>query len=381
MRLAMRGANHHPRALARIALTALVTTGGACDKQAAGTLPVAGIPYLDTDPLPRPPPRAAFAAARWVPVSTGHGSIPEMLTRAAPSAIGAIVETHGGTHGVRTVVGLRRLAFGRLPPPEHAVEVDPAALAKLGFEPPGPHVWLFGTEGPCRANVTVPMVGAYQGAGEILEVSWRLEGCLDLPWAPVGVVAETLPPHLQWTTAQPVFTLELGPEVEWSHPFAPLVDTPPPTEGGPVDLQGIQALEVVGPIPAPVQISRANMRHDPEVPEDLCPIEETTATTHGFWDGSAMNRFVPIVDPVDVPILLGSIVSGDEVEALVYRDGPNVAIAVPPTPPPPEPENAPQQMAEFEWGPPQWTRFVVPTGRYSAAQLDAMRWVFPLEAC
>jgi hypothetical protein len=378
----MTGADHDARAVVQLALMMAVgvaVTG--CDKNNAGILPMAGVPYLDTDPLPRPPPRATLSSTPWVPVSTGHGLTPDPVAKTYhPSAVTNLVETHGGTHGVRTVVQLRRLAFGRLPPPANAVEVDPDALANLGFERPGPNVWLFGAEGPCRANVTVPMVGVYDGAGEILEISWKLEGCLDLPWAPVGVVAEVLPPALQWIAAQPVVTLELDPATDWRHPLAAVVDQPA-TEGQPIDAHAVYALQVVGPRPSPIEVVITHLRYDQEVPEDPCPVEELVAATHGFWNDRGLQRIDPVFDPVDVPILLGAIASGENVEALVYRDGPNVAVAVPPTPPPPEAEDAPQQMAEFEWGPATWTRVVVETGRYDAAQLDAMRWYHPLEAC
>src|SRR5690606_529187 len=146
----------------------------------------------------------------------------------------------------------------------------------------------------------------------------------------------------------------------WDHPLAPAIEEPSLADGEPADAYAVQVLEVLGPRPAPVEVLYAHLRYDPEVPDDPCPVEEAVATTHGFWNGQGLRRFEAVSEPVDVPVLLGAIVQGEAVEALVYADGPNAAIAVPPTPPPPDPENAPQQTAEFEWGPPTWTRLAVP---------------------
>jgi hypothetical protein len=370
-----------PRHGPLLAFASCLVAAVGCDKQHAGVLPIAGVPFLDTDPLPQPPPRAALASAQWVSVSTGHAIRPEPVAKRHPAMVAALVETHGGTHDVRTVVRLRRLAFGRLPPPAEAVEVDVDALAEIGFVRPGWNVWLFGVEGQCRANVTVPMVGVAEGPGEVLEVSWRLEGCLDLPWAPVGVLAEQLPRDLQLIWAQPVVEMELDPAVGWSHPLSGAIDRPTLPSGEPPDREVIYALQVIGPNPSPIAVLVSHLRYDPDDPDDPCPIEEAVAATHGFWDDRRLARFEPALDAIDVPVLLGAIVQGEAVEALVYADGPDALVAVPPTPPPPEPENAPQQMAEFEWGPPTWTRTHIAAGLWAPDQLDAMRWRAPLAAC
>lgn len=330
---------------------------------------VLGVPYIDTDPLPEPPPRAALAAADWLPLSTGGDRSPDPVTKPHLAVVGDRVETYGGDLAPKIIVALRRLAFGRLPPPPDAVDVDAAALAALGFDPPAPHVWIFGPEGPCRARVTTPMVGRYDGpAGEVLEVSWRLEGCLGRAWAPIGALVEMLPPDLKWVVATPVLAAEVDPRGGWTHPLAAF-SAEPEDSGEPPAAHAVTVLEVLGARPAPVEVLYAHLRPDPEAPGDPCRTDASVRATHGWWDGQVLKPFEPVLDPFDVPVLLGAILQDDATEALLYANGPDTLVAVPPTPPAPEPENAPEEMAEREWGPPTWTHIVLPTDRVAGPEL------------
>jgi hypothetical protein len=355
---------------------ALVHHGIGCDvpKHRAAVPPniVAGVPYVDSDPLPQPPPRAVLAAARWVVIATDNPNVLQPVAKPTPAMTSHTIETHGGTMDVRTVTKLRRLAFGRVAPPPEAVEVDATALAELGFAAPADRVWLFGPDGPCHARVTTPMIGRYDGDGEVLEVSWRLEGCLPAAWAPVGVLTDTLVPDLKWASAQTVVDSDFDPMMGWTHPLGSMVDVPT-WDAEPPTVHHVIVQEVPDAQPTPLTILYGYARLDPEVSDDPCLATESVAATHGWYDGRTLARFVPVPQPHDVPQLLGAVVQDNSTEALVYADGLDIAVAIVPTPPPPALENAPMETAPLQWGPDTWTHVTVSTGHYAASQWDDAR--------
>lgn len=362
-----------------LAVVAATTAGMACDvpKHRAAVSPgtIAGVPYVDGDPLPTPPPRAALASAQWVVIATDDPALPSSVVKPTPAMLSHFIETHGGTIDVRTVTKLRRLAFGRVAPPPEAVEVDREALAELGFSPPAERVWLLGPDGPCHARVTTPMVGRYEGPGEVLELSWQLEGCPPAPWAPVGALTETLVPDLAWAPSRVVVDTGLDPAQSWGHPLRNWVDTPSWT-GEPPTAHRVIVHDVPDAWPTPVTIWYGYLRSDPDAPDDPCRTTESLAATHGWWNGRALKRFDAVPKPHGWPRLLGALLQDEATEALVYADGLDLAIAIPPTPPPPAPENAPMETQDFEWGPDVWTRVALRTGHYARAQWDTARFTW-----
>jgi hypothetical protein len=100
------------------------------------------------------------------------------------------------------------------------VDLDEDGRRRFGIAPLD-SVWMFGTDGPCRAKVRGSYAQAYIETESALEIGHRIEACTKNA-APVVFVGET-PPALRWVEATEEFSKPIDPKT-WSHPARPLLE-------------------------------------------------------------------------------------------------------------------------------------------------------------
>lgn len=347
---------------------ALVGTPGACTQVGSATAvnPAFSVPYPVGDPVPNPPVRALLARSPWVVVDPGddaaglHRPVPKSM----PHVLGSVLDVPSDP---ATTLQLHRMAWGSKRAGWDPVPLDPVELQPLGIVAPAEHVWLFGPEGPCRARVGQPRLSVYAGAGDVYEISWELQGCTGVGWAPVGLLAEQVPADVRWVAAETLAELELQPQERWEHPLEDLVDHP--KWDVPPDGRIVWARSILELTPSPTQVLSSVWAAGPE--QAPCQQAEETVVTHGLWDEVAFEPVDPLPDPERVVVLLGAIAQGDRPEAIVFADGLEGWVAVPPAPTQQELQEADREQEAddaargIDPGPRQWTSIPLETGTYA----------------
>jgi hypothetical protein len=347
----------------RALLAALVLLAG-CEPGTVGLIGTAArkskspldVPYIVGDPVPNPPVRAAFARAPWLAISTSPLSVTGHFVDAAQNNV---------IHDVirREVWGLKR--------PKLAFEpIDPAELEALQLMPPATHVWLFGSEGPCKATVGAPSVAGHPTVSTVIVVQYALEGCPEAAWAPVGSLADSLPPDVRWVAAEQVAEDRLVADSEWDHPFAPATTWPAAPERV-ADETLVVARAVRGLDPLPGQTIATSIWRNAG---DECLDQESTAVGHLLLRTSGAEAQTPLPEVETVVELLGAVAQGESAEAIVFGDRIDLFVAVPPA----SPEDRPDLPPEVDRGPATWTASTIESGPRTEVELaDAEYRVTP----
>jgi hypothetical protein len=314
------------------------------------------VPYIVGDPVPDLPVRAAFARTPWLAVNVAPLSVPGAFIDAAENNV-----VHDKVR--REVWGLKR-------PGVEFEAIDPAELEALRIHPPASQVWLVGPEGPCRATVGSPSVAGHPTVGGVIEVRYPLEGCPEAAWAPVGSLVESMPADVRWIAVETVAELDLGVGEQWEHPFAPAAAWPDESERT-ADRVAIVARAVRGLDPLPGQtLVTAVWRHE----DDECLDVEHTAVGHLLLRSAGAEPQTPLPEVEAVVELLGAVAQGESPEALVFTDGIDLHVAIPPA----SPGDRPDLPAEIDRGPTTWTAFTIDSGPRTEAEIaDALYRVLP----
>lgn len=308
--------------------------------------------------------RQALRAASFVFIGRGTPSpdhehaLPEPLSAEGPVLIAHHVEPEGPA--TRTWQQLRRLAFGRVTPePGRAVEVAAAEVEALGLQPPATTVWLVGPRGTCRTTVGAPVVGTYRGAADIVVVGYRLEGCPARSWAPIGIVADTIPVDFRWVPAEPRVDRTQPRPAAWDDPLATLVEPPDWTHASDPRFDQVRLREIPDASPRVIQVHRAWLSDSPDqTDQPWCDIDVAWSRTDGWYN----ERWIdPIPWPADAvgPFMLGAFVNGTQVDAVIYDDRLDGLVVIPPGP-----------LDDMD-DPEAWHHVFVPTGNYDERTLAA----------
>lgn len=263
---------------------------------------------------------------------------------------------------------LLRVAFdGKEPRSETSTAVTRKALADIGVRRPAGSVFVVGPDDNCRALVTSPRVHFYLADEPVLEVDWALTGCdWTRAWGPIGVIADRFPEDTTWVAADlPVdATYEAG---GWDSPLAARLQQPPWADDAPAELEVVRVLEIPGSTPRAVQVYDSFVRladdaeHEALTLQGLdpaCADRHATVIAHGFWNGEIFEGFDP-GQPEDEPHLVGALVRGAQVDALVYDLRLSALVVVPPPP------------SVDDGAPGTWTRRTLPTAKHSAYARDS----------
>jgi hypothetical protein len=116
----------------------------------------------------------------------------------------------------------------RLAENDETIVLAPPMVEALGL-PAVEEVWLFGPEGPCRADLGSPYATGYQQEFLALEVGYRLSPCAD-EFAPVAHVGPQ-PPPLRWVEAKVEDSEEITEPQNWEHVMQPILDAWARTQG------------------------------------------------------------------------------------------------------------------------------------------------------
>lgn len=205
--------------MARVAALALVAVV-ACDKQraaqqvvdavASSTRPPRTAPKSNDlvggmlvagDPSPVPAASELLAKAKLVGIGGGADAwlFDDAMPDDNPGWIGPRIDRAGGSKAGRDQLALRRAAFASHVPAIGARgDLDDRELAERGVKAGADLVALVGPERSCIAGRGTPFVQSVDLGGHVLDVRWRLDGCGEGPWAPVGFVTDRMPAALRW---------------------------------------------------------------------------------------------------------------------------------------------------------------------------------------
>lgn len=241
-----------------------------------------------------------------------------------------------------------------------AFPVDAYDLEELGLEAPAEAVWTFGPLGPCSATVGQPYVGRPSVSVRVFEVSYALETCGgEGRWAPFASTSPLMPKGVLWRDARVSDDAAYDRGEAWQHPIAPLVEPPdsPTAEAFVAHARWVD----LQPQPAQALVTAVEPSSQGE-----CGAETHHATL-GWWREDAFESIeAPWLDAADPPLLVGAIGWGSDPAALVFDDGLDGMLAVPP--------------AEDEAsGPPQWVVRPLVAGRWSEA--DRRAAALRIQAC
>ncbi len=365
----MRFLQSAPVATLLILVASCETPKVALGDSARTTKPAMTVPFAVGEPTDGGPVRATLARFGWVVVDDGDNGLRTAIRKPGPAMLTHFVDDsrpilYNRLH--RLTYGGHSVRYGE------ALEVDEDELEALGFVPPAEWVWLFGGAGPCRARVGPPRVGRADRASRTFEISYALLDCdvVASKWAPVGSVAETLPPDVFWVAAVSTDDFPFSAEEGWDHPLAAAAELPE-VEGVPTRyVAHARTVEIDG---AP---SQAVVSAVFESAEDRCADVQVHRVTAGWWDGRTLARWdEPWADAVDPPLLIGALARDGEAQALVFADGLDGLVAVTPAE---RPELAEGEVMQIDPGPDSWTVAALARGLWSDQErADATFSVLP----
>jgi len=326
-----------------------------------------GIPYPVSEPETTEGwSRAALSRAAFGVVFTpGQDDVfTRRIVNPDPVLLGSIVGASDAGYEA-----LLRVAFdGKAPLKETSTAVDRDALAAIGVSRPAGSVFVVGPDDNCRALINTPVVHFYVADEPVLEVDWTLTGCdWTRPWGPIGVIADRFPEDTTWAAAElPVdATYEAG---NWDSPLAARLPQPSWNDDEAAELEVVRVLEIPGSTPRAVQVYDSFVRladdaeHEQLASQGLdpaCADPHATVIAHGFWNGEIFESFQP-GQPDDEPHLVGALVRGAQVDALVYDLQLSALVVVPPPP-----------SVDDDDASGTWTRRALPTARHSAYAKDS----------
>ncbi len=204
--------------IARVAALALLCTV-ACDKQRAAAKVASAVlaerpprtaPKSDSlvagmlvagDPTPAPTAAELLATAKLVGIGGGADAwlFDEAMPDDNPGWVGPRIDRAGGSKAGRDQLALRRAAFAsHVPAVGDRGDLDDRELAERGIRAGADLVALVGPERSCIAGRGTPFVQSVDLGGHVLDVRWRLDGCGEGPWAPIGLVTDRVPVALRW---------------------------------------------------------------------------------------------------------------------------------------------------------------------------------------
>ena len=326
---------------------AIATSG--CDPKRSTILPTRagkketpaglGIPYPVSEPETTEGwSRAALSRSAFGVVFTQSegGVFPRRVRGPEPVLLGSLVP-----ESAEGYEPLLRIAFdGKTPTAEASTTVTREALAKIGVRRPAGSVFVVGNDDNCRALVNAPRVHWYVADEPVLQVDWTLTGCdWTRAWGPIGVIADQFPEDTTWVAAElPVdATYDAG---GWDSPLAARVQQPQWSGDTPAELEVVRVLEIPGSSPRAVQVYDSlvlpadEAEHERLASQGLdpaCADAHSTVMMHGFWNGAIFDAFDP-GQPDDEPHLVGALVRGSQVDALVYDLRLSALVVVPPAP-------------------------------------------------
>lgn len=167
-------------------------------------------------------------------------------------------------------------------------------------------VWLFGGDGPCRAELGKPYAAAYDDPTLVLEVGFYVQPCTDAP-APVAFVGAA-PPSAKWVDATTDTADEVSKPSEWKHPlrsvlvargFGDWKSADGPKTGPKFHVR----IRSAGPV------SELAWAH--HWPGDDCEEHEDIDLAIGVVDGEAFTPFAPPSDYASDAELVGTLTLDD----------------------------------------------------------------------
>ncbi|MBL4683440.1 MAG: hypothetical protein JKY37_02530 [Nannocystaceae bacterium] len=251
---------------------------------------------------------------------------------------------------------------GRRPRLGSAVVATARDLAKLGYWPPAPSVFLVGPDSNCRAEVGAPTIGYYRTEADILQIDWALEGCdVDTAWGPVAVVTDRFPEDTVWVPAELGLDARYSDGERWRGPLASAIEPPNWSANVDAEFEIVRVLQIPDTHPTVVQVYDSLVRPDEtdEARQRLaaagldpaCADTHATEIAHGFWNGNALDLFAPGQAPPGAPSggleggefeaptdeqvephLLGAFVRGEQIDGLVYDQRLDALVVIPPAP-------------------------------------------------
>ncbi|MFV8749956.1 hypothetical protein ACNOYE_05365 [Nannocystaceae bacterium ST9] len=200
------------------------------------------------------------------------------------------------------------------------LDIDAQTLAAAGVVPPARTIWLVGPSGPCAARLGEPKLAIYAPAWPVLEVSWTLAleqapGCVmedPREWAPLALLADSLPPELRYVAAQPGKAENDVDLATWDNPHAARARAFVESLGGADELWFRETI-VPGTTLAQIDFA-AVTRHHPGPGEEYyeCGDQERTRTLVGLWQGDRLEE-VGLSRDDDRYELIGAFVIGERV--------------------------------------------------------------------
>lgn len=239
-------------------------------------------------------------------------------------------------------------------------KVDRDALTRAGIAPPAGTAWLVSDAAICLAKLEMPLASRYasDGGRDALEIAWRPEGCSpDEDWAPVAIIAPSLPEDVRWVPAEVSLDVQLPVAEGWQGPLADALEAPVWRAEDPPPLEVVRVLSIPGLAATAVQVYDSLLRPavspddpgpDGAGPGSVCADQSVTLWSHGFWDGAYFEAFDPAPDEPVTPHLRGAFVRDEQIDALVYEIDYDILVVVPPAP--------------TEAGPTPWQRHRLGTG-------------------
>ena len=150
-----------------------------------------------------------------------------------------------------------------------------------------PQVWLFGSDGPCRAELGPPYAAVYDDPTLVLELGHHVQPCTDAP-APIAFVAEQ-PPTARWHAVSTDVAEEVSEPARWEHALQPVM-----IERGFGDRDAKNPPRVHVRIRSAGPVTELGWAH--HWPGDDCEESEVVDLAIGIRDGDAFTPFAPLDD-------------------------------------------------------------------------------------
>lgn len=211
-------------------------------------------------------------------------------------------------------------AFGNEHETSGTVMLTAKQVTDLKVEKPKA-VWMFGSDGPCRAKIKKPYATVMYDAGMVIETGFFLEACTT-DYAPVAYVGKK-PPPAKWHSATPSFDEIVKKPKSFKHPGRKLL----------VDLGLLDTrhTETKKKAVTHVRIREAGpvtefgvMQHWPH-PED-CEEEASGGVVPALWDHKSPPQRLDPGDEYDQPELVGSLTLDGKVAAIIYDESFNMYV-------------------------------------------------------